>query len=347
MTVSPASGHGGDGPTRGGNAPDPVVTHHGPGIARIEVPLPFEWLRSVNAYVLTGDNGLTLIDCGTATTVGYDHLVAGLDRLGFDLDDVTRVVGSHFHVDHIALANRLVAETGCDFVMHHAASQRIADYNDWGLGAALVLELARDHGASEDELEALAVPPPRPDWAPDGILPNDPVDEGSEIAVTRNRALRVMYTPGHDLAHICLVDSETGILFSGDHVLPRISPVVLVAADGSDTLADYLHSLQRVVDGNFGATLPAHGVAMQRGADRARQIILHHRRRLDEVLDLTDGTARSGWELMRSMFRPNLDTFQQRLAFGETLAHARHLLERGMLEEIDDDGVVRYAARHY
>jgi glyoxylase-like metal-dependent hydrolase (beta-lactamase superfamily II) len=333
---APAAGHA-----------TPIVTRHGPGIARIVVPLPFEWLRFVNAYVLSGDDGLTLIDCGTATTAGYEHLVAGLDHLGFRLDDVSRVIGSHFHVDHIALANRLVAETGCDFVMHRSASERIVDYNDWALGAERMSDLARDHGASAAEVASLGVLPPRPDWAPHGILPNIPVEDGAEITITRDRSLRVIYTPGHDLAHICLVDSETGILFSGDHVLPRISPVVLVAADGSDALADYLHSLERVVDGDFGATLPAHGVTIPRGADRARQIILHHRRRLDEVTDLTASEPRSGWELMRAMFRPHLDTFQQRLAFGETLAHTRYLLGRGLLEEIDDGGVIRYRSRRY
>ncbi len=323
---------------------DPVVVRHGPGVARIEVPLPLVGLPFVNVYVLEGARGVTLIDCGTATKEGFEAIRAGLSILGHALTDVRQVIGTHLHVDHMALAGRLVRETGCDFVMHRVAEQRLDRYNDWSLGFAQLLRLAERHGASSAELQALDALTVRPDWAAEGIPPTAPVDDGGSIGIDRHRSLEVIHTPGHDPAHICLVDSGTGLVFSGDHVLPRISPVVLVSSDGSDALAEYLGSLRRIIELDARTTLPAHGPVIPRGSDRARQILLHHRRRLDEILHLTSEQQMSGWALTRAMFRPNLDVFHQRLAFGEILAHTQHLLATGRLAELEVDGIVTYRA---
>ena len=119
---------------------------------------------------------------------------------------------------------------------------------------------------------------------------------------------------------------------------------MLVSRTGIDTLAMYLASLRKIVDLDVATTLPAHGVTIPRGSDRAHQIILHHRRRLDEIERLTSARSMTGWELMRTLFRPNLNVFQQRLAFGETLAHAHHLVVTGVISEEVIDGVHRYRA---
>ncbi len=321
---------------------DPVIARHGPGVARIEVPLPLVGLPFVNVYVIEGDDGVTLIDCGTATVEGYEAIGMGLSMLGHTFGDIRQVVGTHLHVDHMALAGRLVAETGCEFVMHRVAEQRLERYNDWSIGFSQLQRLAELHGASPDELAALGTLTTRPDWAATGIPPTAPVEDGTSVAVNRHRSLTIVHTPGHDPAHICLVDSETGLVFSGDHVLPRITPVVLVSSDGSDVLAQYFESLRRIIELEARTTLPAHGPVIPRGSERARQILLHHRRRLDDILHLTARQPMSGWALMQAMFRPNLDVFHQRLAFGEVLAHTQHLLATGRLTELEVDEIVTY-----
>lgn len=51
--------------------------------------------------------------------------------------------------------------------------------------------------------------------------------------------LRVVATPGHSSGHVCLVDEPHGLIFSGDHVLPRISPHIALELPGpSNPLAD-------------------------------------------------------------------------------------------------------------
>jgi glyoxylase-like metal-dependent hydrolase (beta-lactamase superfamily II) len=61
--------------------------------------------------------------------------------------------------------------------------------------------------------------------------------------------LRAVHTPGHTPGHLCFAEERTGLFFSGDHVLPRISPNISTHAQrAADPLRDYLDSLAAVRD---------------------------------------------------------------------------------------------------
>lgn len=161
--------------------------------------------------------------------------------------------------------------------------------------------------------------------------PDSLVADGDRIALSDSRWLDVLHTPGHEPSHICLRDSLTGILFSGDHVLPRITPVIMIDDDGVDVLGDYLASLQRLVDIGIGLTYPAHGGVVDHGSRRAEQISLHHDRRLSGMLDVVSIAPHTAWEVMIESYRPHLDATEQRLALRETVSHLEHLRVRSQV----------------
>ena len=303
------------------------ATSLGHQISQIRLPLPFPRLRWVNAFVIEGEGGLTLIDCGVDSADGWDALSIGLKTLGHSVADIETVVGSHLHVDHMGMAGRIVEAASARFVMHKAAPVGIAEYNDWSIAATYQSGLAARNGAPAGALAEMREPQPRAEWATRTMFPTDLVVDGGAIEVDVDRTLEVLYTPGHDEAHICLVDSRTGVLFSGDHVLPRITPVVAYDA-ASDRLGVYTESLQRIEDLGFGLTYPAHGTVIERGSTRARQIILHHERRLGGITQELRHGPKTAWDILEAIFRPNLLVFEKRLAFAETLAHLDHLEQR-------------------
>ncbi len=53
--------------------------------------------------------------------------------------------------------------------------------------------------------------------------PDRLVSNGDRVPVP-GRDVRAMWTPGRTPGHLCLHDAAAGILLTGDHLLPRISP---------------------------------------------------------------------------------------------------------------------------
>jgi len=174
--------------------------------------------------------------------------------------------------------------------------------------------------------------------------PDHTVRDGDRIDLGSGRTLEVIHTPGHEPAHIALRDSSTGILFSGDHVLPRISPVIMYDEALGDVLDEYMGSLQRPLDMGIGVTYPAHGALIAQGDERARQILLHHDRRLLDMAQLVREGDTTAWDVMQRSFRPNLDPLQSRLAFLETIAHLEHLRVGGRVQMVERSGRIYYTA---
>ena len=316
------------------------AAHLGDGIGQIRLPLPFPGLKWTNAYTVETPAGVTLIDCGVDDGPTRYALEGGLAELGYGVDDLAALICTHMHPDHMGMAHRLVAE-GVPLVMHESAIDSMVEYNDWNIGRQRLAKLAAVHGAPADFVTRTATAEPRPDWAGVATTPETLLGDSSKYDIGGGRTLQAIHTPGHERSHVCLVDSQTGTLFSGDHVLPRITPVVMYGSD-PDPLGTYLDSLARIEDMNVDLTYPAHVDILDRGSLRARQIILHHERRLGAMIQEVRAEPKTAWQLVGEVFRPHLNPLEERLAFSETLAHLEYLRLRDELERTDDGGVYHY-----
>lgn len=321
------------------NIPQPESL--GNGIHLIPAPLPFKSPAWVNTYAVEAGDGLLLLDCGTNWEPGREALRDGFRSLGLDESAVHTLVVSHLHLDHVGMSARLVREWGCRFVMHERAAKLVDRYNDTPGYVDRLLRIGHTHGVPDRLLEsATADLANRPDYMPLIDPPDHTVADGERIEIGGGRWLEVVHTPGHEPAHICLLDSQTGILFSGDHILPRISPVIMWDEDLGDPLGDYMSSLRKLLAIGIELTYPAHGTLVDQGDDRARQILLHHDRRLLDMARLVRERDSTAWEVMLESFRPNLTPLESRLAFLETVSHLEHLKMTGRLRQEDRDGTI-------
>ena len=315
----------------------------GDGIHMIPAPLPFKSPAWVNVYAVESDGGLLLLDCGADWELGRLALTTGMRALRLEESAVHTLVVTHLHPDHVGMSSRLVDELGCRFVMHQRASRLVDRYNDSAGFAHRLKTIGHTHGVP-DPIIAAAIPDQRPDYMPPIQPPDHTVEDGDLIPLDGGRSLEILHTPGHEPAHICLRDSRTGILFSGDHILPRISPVIMYDLDVGDVLGDYLSSLQKLLAVRIGLTYPAHGTIIEHGDERARQILLHHDRRLLDMAELVREGDTTAWEVMLESFRPNLDPIQARLAFLETVSHLEHLRLTGRIQVDERDDRLIYRA---
>ena len=156
--------------------------------------------KVTSAYLLPASEP-ALIETGPTTSVGAVH--KGLRSLDLGPEDLAHIVVTHIHLDHAGGVGRLATSFPSAIVwVHERGAPHLVD------PSKLVSSAARVYG--EERMADLFGPV---DPVPDARV--RAVSEGDRIALGE-RALEVLYTPGHASHHVSLIDSETGALFTGD-----------------------------------------------------------------------------------------------------------------------------------
>jgi glyoxylase-like metal-dependent hydrolase (beta-lactamase superfamily II) len=309
----------------------------------IPVPIPHNPLRYMSAYVFASSGGLTLLDTGWNSEEAWDALIAGLAGIGAAIGDVSGVLVTHMHFDHIGLAGRVREASGAWIALHQADRDILArpDFRDANTAAAREIQWLRSLGATEEEAMAAVGTPESLKKFVDVALPDRLLADG-DLADVPGWSLRAIHTPGHTPGHLCFADEESKLFFSGDHVLPRITPNISADRFGSgDPLGDFLRSLQAIRPRQTSEVLPAHEWRFRGLAERVDQLTLHHENRLGALLAaLREHPASLPWNLAGNLTwsRP-WDQYSGRMqifAVTETVAHLRHLEVRGLVTRTDD-----------
>jgi glyoxylase-like metal-dependent hydrolase (beta-lactamase superfamily II) len=168
------------------------------------------------------------------------------------------------------------------------------------------------------------------------------VDE--QVVALAGREWVAVYTPGHTEDHLCLLDPAEGLLLSGDHVLPTITPHIGGWGHQEDPLARFFDSLERMAQlPGVRLALPAHGHPFTDLAGRATEIREHHLERLDILRHAADDLGRAPVEAyMQRLFR---ERSWGEMAASETYAHLEHLRILGEAEVAEVDGLKTYSLR--
>ena len=320
----------------------PPVERVRPGLWSVPVPIPNNPLRYVLVYAIELPDGVALIDTGWPVDDAWDVLVAGLAEAGFALTDVRAVLVTHHHPDHAGLAARVRRASGA-WVGMHAAEARAIEEVDGEWLARFMAEWMLARGASAAEASAGIGTIPF-DFAELAENRPDRLIEDGDLPLAPHVQLRAVWTPGHTQGHLCFHDEAAGLLFSGDHVLPRISPnIALMDGLGRvDPLSDFLTSLDAVGKLSVDEVLPAHEYRFAGLEHRVRQLRAHHEVRLGELAErVAEHPDATTYELAtRLTWSRPWDQIGQmrRAAVGETLAHLAVLQRRGRVVRLD--GVV-------
>jgi glyoxylase-like metal-dependent hydrolase (beta-lactamase superfamily II) len=306
----------------------------------IPVPIPNSPLRYMSAYVFAGPGGLTLIDAGWQSDAGWEALTAGLAALGGSMADVRGVLVTHMHFDHIGLAGRVREASGAWIALHSADGEIVARpaFRDARLAADQQVAWLRSVGAPDDVLDE--VTPEALERFTHVALPDRLLEDGDRPDVP-GWQLRAVHTPGHTPGHLCFADEGTGLFFSGDHVLPRITPNISANRhEADDPLGNFLHSLQAIRSMEATEVLPAHEWRFRGLAERVDQIAMHHAHRLDELAGVVaDHPGSVPWELAGHLrWSRSWDQYDGHLrimAVNETVAHLWRLVAAGRITRTD------------
>ncbi|PDS77668.1 MBL fold metallo-hydrolase [Rhizobium sp. L43] len=281
----------------------PVVS----GVERVTVnnPGPFTFFGT-NSYIV-GASSVAVIDPGPEDEAHYQALMAALGGRA-----VTHIFVSHTHRDHSPLSRRLQAATGAETV---------------GQGPHRPARPLR-----EGEVNPFA------ESSDISFVPDIALSDGQTLSGD-GWALSAVLTPGHTANHAAFALEGRDILFSGDHVMAWSTSIV-APPDGS--MADYMESLDRLMERQDRLLLPGHGGPVTEPSSFLKALKAHRLKREQAVLARVQAGDRQIAEMVKVIYH-DTDPKLHGAAALSVLAHIEDLLERG---EIAADGPPSLAA-HY
>ena len=319
----------------------PVPEQIAEGTWAIPVPIPDNPLRYTYSYLLAADDGVAVVDPGWDGDERLQALLEGMAGVGFAPSDIVGIVVTHYHRDHLGLVPALLnLNPGAWLALHPHDIEAVESFRtrssgvtksdlagfaqQLGLPQARLQEMASVFAANASSATRTVF---AFDWPGDMLAVEDDM-----LLSIAGRRIRVLWTPGHTFGHIALLDEESQTFFSGDHVLPSISPNIgLDVTAIGHSLGDYLGSLERMRGlPQDIAVAPAHGYRFSGLQIRADQLTAHHGQRLDELRARADATDDhsvysmcSGMQWARGF--EGLQGFQLYAALMETAAHMHYL----------------------
>jgi glyoxylase-like metal-dependent hydrolase (beta-lactamase superfamily II) len=152
-------------------------------------------------HMIVENNSVAFIDTGTNATL--PHALAALKKIGVHVAAVDYVILTHIHLDHAGGAGAMMqAFPNAKLVVHPRGARHMAEPSKLVAGVTAVYGpdfVQRVYG------EIIPVSPQRIIEAVDG-----------HVLSLAGRKLTCLDTPGHARHHICILDDQTGGIFSGD-----------------------------------------------------------------------------------------------------------------------------------
>lgn len=179
--------------------PTPIYEQVSEGVIAVDT----EFIRPhMDASHLIVDEGrAAFVDAGTSFSV--PNLLRALAAQDLDVNDVDYLILTHIHLDHAGGAGQLAAVLPhARVVMHPRGAAHMIDPTILIAATKAVYGEAR---FTQEYGEIVPIPQERVDVA----------EDGQRFQLGR-RSLELIYTPGHALHHLCVVDRERGDVFAGD-----------------------------------------------------------------------------------------------------------------------------------
>lgn len=248
--------------------------------------------KGTNTY-LVGTKSLAVIDPGPA---GAAHVRAILEAARGR--PVTHILATHAHRDHVDAMPALQSATGAKIGAFRRERSTGGDATGGSASEYVNHDLFTDiHLASGDRVTG-------EDWA-----------------------LCALHTPGHAPDHLCFALEGRGIVFTGDHVMAWNTSVI---APPEGRMADYLRSLELLLERDDEMLLPGHGGRIMQPRRTVKAYLLHRRWREQAILD----AVRKGTNTIRQLLPLIYRDLDKNVAGAATLslrAHIEHLVERGLI----------------
>jgi glyoxylase-like metal-dependent hydrolase (beta-lactamase superfamily II) len=318
------------------------------GVLWMRLPLPMA-LDHVNVYALDDGDSWTIIDTGFDTKKTrkiWEKLLAG-PLAG---KPVARVIGTHYHPDHIGLVGWLM-DQGATFATPRTAwlmaRMLQLDPHDVPTPETLAYYIRSGMDADEYALRRAERPFNFADCVAPIPLGYARLQEGQTIQIG-GRTWDIRMGDGHAPEHATFWSRDDNLVIGGDQLLPSISANlgVYAAEPDADPVEEWLVSCKKfkpfarddqLVLG--GHKLPFTGLPL-----RLHQMVENHHGALDRLMGHL-AEPKTAAQCFPPLFKRKIGRGEYGLALVEAVAHVNHLYLAGKVSRtLGDDGAYYYAA---
>ncbi|MBA4493715.1 MBL fold metallo-hydrolase [Paenactinomyces guangxiensis] len=306
-------------------------------IIQVPLPLPFA-LKMINAYIIKGSRGCTIIDTGLHTEEDLEMWKQAQTEYGWNWKDVEKIVLTHYHPDHYGLAGTLQELTGAPVYISETDKIQARIFLDRESDMPEIMaDFYSKHGLDKEWTAKISghlrsfyrwvEPHPRPSL----IGAGDTIQLG-------DREYTVYHTPGHADGHLSFFDPERGWLIGGDFLLPKITPnISLWPRCNPNPLKTYLDTLEKMKDLPVKKVFPSHGRVFEHYRERIDELKRHHEERLQKMKEwIAQADGATAFEVCTYLFGTSLSIHNLRFALAETLAHLEYLRLSGELNRMEE-----------
>ena len=213
-----------------------------------------------NHFVYRSDSPV-LIDTGYIS--GFDETEDLITRLGVNLPDISLIISTHTHCDHIGGNNRIQQKSGCDIALHKVGKYFMDSRDDWSTWWRYYNQEAEFFKCTRSL-------------------------EDGEMIILGPHQFQVLYTPGHASDGIVLYNRREKILISADTLWQTDMAAMTLRVEGSRALFHMLESLQKIEALDVQTVYPGHGRPfhdMPKAIDRSKQRIDNFLRHPENIGD--------------------------------------------------------------
>ena len=316
---------------------------------------------------LTNNDGLTLIDAGAQGA--QQALEEALIILGQDINAIDRLILTHGHQDHDGNGYEFIINSHSELWAHEMYFDYLdEDFFDYKLDPSSSLH--RIVGKYRQDMLDWQKHPSNAEAHEHWTKHHDRYKHGHSRIMTGDIVCKKLndgdvfgdftfiYTPGHSVDQVCIYTD--GVLFTGDHVLPQISPHPTFRQTLPKRLSKkysknqflgrehfglerYIRSLAKILLLNPDTSvLPAHRLYNHnrlhiRNVNRCKEIVRHHMRRLEKIVEALEGGPITVEDIARKIF------ISRKLLGGGIYAAVNEVVSH--LELLIDSGDIRVSMK--
>ncbi len=216
------------------------------------------------------------------------------------------IVLTHSHLDHSGGADQIRQATGAKIVCHRELVPTIEHAED-----------EPDPELPEEYYELRKTV--------SKAMPDQVVEDGDVIEVG-NLGMRMVFTPGHQAGHLCILLEDDRMIFTGDHV-SSIGTTAIPPPPYGD-MATYMDSLRKLLTIETGRLCPGHGPPIKDSRQKVEELIEHRLAREAQILELIAAGRETPQAIVKAIY-PELDKRLTNSARGQVLAHLFKLRDEG------------------